>query len=294
LRRDGLEAGQAHNDPDRKQQATLMGLIDTHTHLDGFARNGELPAVLDRARLAGIEAMIAIGTAPDDWTLYRDLACEQGGMVHYTVGLHPCSVDEGWERAFTQIEGFWRGATDLSHDLPKPVAMGEIGLDRFHLPKEAAEAERIFGWQRAAFAEGLKLAGRLGVPVVIHSRGAFPECLEMIDASGVDWGRVVFHCFSEGPAQMEALVRRGGRGSFTGVITYKNAEAVRAAAKSQGLERLMIETDAPYLAPVPHRGKQNEPAFVRHTAEFCAGLFGVDFEALAAVTTANARGFFGI
>jgi TatD DNase family protein len=293
--------------------------------------------------------MIAIGTAPGDWTLYRDLAREHAGTVHYSVGLHPCSVEGDWERAFTQIEGFWRGGsshsrthaigsrshsespqpsgeecrsllaraaaaglagdppsaiarklapttqwTRLDPDLPEPVALGEVGLDRFHLPKDAADAERIFGRQCAAFAEGLKLAEGLGIPVVVHSRGAFCECLEMIDASGVDWRRVVFHCFSEGPAEMEALTRRGGRGSFTGVITYKNAEAVRAAAKSQGLERLMIETDAPYLAPVPHRGKPNEPAFVRHTAEFCAGLFGATYEELAAITTANARAFFGI
>jgi TatD DNase family protein len=116
----------------------------------------------------------------------------------------------------------------------------------------------------------------------------------MIDASGVEWSRVVFHCFSEGPDEMAELMRRGGFGSFTGIITYKNAEAVRAAAQAQGLGRLMMETDAPYLAPVPHRGQPNEPAYVRHTAEFCAGLFGVPLEELAAVTTANARRFFGI
>ena len=146
-----------------------------------------------------------------------------------------------------------------------------MGLDRFHLPKDAAEAARSFDAQRAAFAAGLQLARRLAVPVVVHSRGAFAECVAMIDASGVDWSRVVFHCFSEGAGEMETLRQRGGRGSFTGIITYKNAEAVRAAAQAQGLARLMIETDAPYLAPAPHRGKPNEPAFVRHTAEFCAG-----------------------
>jgi TatD DNase family protein len=105
---------------------------------------------------------------------------------------------------------------------------------------------------------------------------------------------VVFHCFSEGADEMNELVRRGGCGSFTGIITYPKADAVRAAARAQGLARLMVETDAPYLAPVPHRGKPNEPAFVRHTAEFCAQLFGAGYEELAAVTTANAKRFFGI
>jgi TatD DNase family protein len=116
----------------------------------------------------------------------------------------------------------------------------------------------------------------------------------LIDASGVEWSKVVFHCFTEGPLEMAELTKRGGYGSFTGVITYKNAETVRAAALAQGLERLMIETDAPYLTPMPQRGKPNEPAYLRHTAEFCAGVFGVSYETLADRTTAMARKFFGI
>jgi len=298
-----------------------MGLIDTHTHLDSFARHGELPAVLERARAAGLEAMIAVGTEPGDWQLYRDIVREHPGVVYYTVGLHPCSVDDQWESAIARMEGFLQGGSGLpvgeQDDTgpgtpaastadpalrrrsgqavpPRPVAVGEIGLDRFHLPKDPAAAERISGWQRAAFAAGLEIARQAGAPVVIHSRGAFRECVETIDASGFDWSRVVFHCFSEGADEMHALVRRGGCGSFTGIITYKNADAVRVAAKAQGLERLMIETDAPYLAPMPHRGKPNEPAYVRHTAEFCAGLFDVGYEQLAAVTTTNARRFSGL
>jgi len=202
------------------------------------------------------------------------------------------------------MEGFWQSGPGVppvrlaehARDARAtyPVAIGEIGLDRFHLPQEPAAAERLFWWQRAAFEAGLGVARRLGVPVVVHSRGAFRDCVEMIDASGVEWSRVVFHCFSEGPDEMAELMRRGGFGSFTGIITYKKAEAVRAAALAQGPGRLMMETDAPYLAPVPHRGQPNEPAYVRHTAEFCAGLFGVPLEELAAVTTANARRFFGI
>ena len=134
----------------------------------------------------------------------------------------------------------------------------------------------------------------MGCPLVVHSRGAFAECVAMIDASGFDWSRVVFHCFTEGPVEMAELTKRGGYGSFTGVITYKNAEAVRAASLAQGLDRLMIETDAPYLTPMPHRGKPNEPTYLRHTAEFCAELFGVSRERFAEVTTANAKRFFGI
>ncbi len=266
-----------------------MTLIDTHTHLESFARAGTLAGALERARAAGVESMITIGTAPDDWTAYRDIARDSQGFVNYTVGLHPCSVDAGWEGAVAQIASFWSGDASL-----RPVALGETGLDRFHLPKDEAKAAEIFGWQRAAFAAQLAMVKRLGCPLVVHSRGAFPESVAMIDASGVDWTRVVFHCFTEGEAEMAELTRRGGVGSFTGVLTYKSAELVRAAAKAQGLGRLMIETDAPYLTPMPHRGKPNEPAFVRHTAEFAAGLFGVSYDELAATTTANARRFFAL
>ncbi len=265
-----------------------MSLIDTHTHLETFSRQGTLEEVLARARSAGVEAMITIGTSSEDWSLYRDIAQSHPGVVHYTVGLHPCNVTEAWSGELAQLSAFWEGAG------LKPVALGEIGLDRFHLPKDAAEADRVFAWQRAAFADGLELARRIDCPVVVHSRGAFADCVEMIDASGVAWSKVVFHCFVEGPAEMDQLIQRGGFGSFTGVLTYKSAGAIREAMKRQRIDRFMVETDAPYLTPVPHRGKPNEPAFVRHTAEFAAEVFGVSLETLAHISTANARRFFGI
>jgi TatD DNase family protein len=265
-----------------------MALIDTHTHLESFARKGALPDILARAREAGVAAMITIGTSPDDWALYRGIAEQQRGFVHFTAGLHPCSVDEHWARALETLPSFWEGPL-------KPVALGECGLDRFHLPKGAALAEKIFTWQRAAFEAQLVLAKKLGCPLVVHSRGAFSECVEMIDASGVDWRKVVFHCFTEGVAEMDTLTDRGGVGSFTGILTYKNADTLRAAAKKQGLDRFMLETDAPYLTPMPQRGKPNEPAFVRHTAEYAASeVFDVPFEALAGASSANAKAFFGI
>ncbi|KXU36339.1 hydrolase TatD [Cephaloticoccus capnophilus] len=288
-----------------------MNLIDTHTHLDSFVQRGELDAVLERATAAGVGALVTVGTGSDDWPLYREIATTHSGggcAVYYTVGLHPCSVGADWESEVAQIEAYFSDAVGVglgradSADAQNkkgarpPVALGECGLDRFHLPKDdPAQAEQVFAWQRAAFSAQLAIARRLGCPVEVHSRGAFAESVALIDESGVDWGKVVFHCFSEGPAEMSELVARGGRGSFTGILTYKNAQSVREAAQVQGLKRLMLETDAPYLTPMPHRGKRpNEPAFLRHTADYAAEFFGVSVETLAEITTRNAREFFGI
>jgi TatD DNase family protein len=271
-------------------------LVDTHTHLESFVRRGELEPALERAQAAGVGAMITIGTATDDWPVYRELASGHPGFVFYTAGLHPCSVDERWEEQVAALPTFWDvtpGSSPLPKPLHLPVALGECGLDRFHLPKDdTVRGDRIFAWQRAALAAQLDLAKTLRCPVVVHSRGAFAECVEMIDASGVDWSRVVFHCFTEGEAEMRQLVERGGYASFTGILTYKNADSVRAAARLQGLERFMMETDAPYLTPMPHRGKPNEPSFVRHIAEFAAELFGVTQDELATTSTATAKRFF--
>lgn len=285
-----------------------MTLIDTHLHLESYVKRGTLDATLARAREAGVGAMITVGTSSEDWTLYRDLAVAHPAVLHFSVGLHPCHVGENWASEVAQISAFWEGGARRPGALsepdqtraevafhPKPVALGECGLDRFHLPKNSFEAEKIFAWQRTAFTAQLALARRLGCPLIVHSRGAFRESVEMIDASGVDWNCVVFHCFSEGPAEIAELNRRGGRGSFTGILTYKSAAAVREAAKAQGLSRLMVETDAPWLAPIPHRGEPNEPAYVRHTAKFAAQeMFGVSFDEFAALTTATAKSFFGI
>jgi len=266
-----------------------MGLIDSHTHLDSFLRRGELSDVLQRARERDVDGLITVGTDAADWDRYRAVATEHAPCVAYTVGLHPCHVEEAtWSEQVARIADYWSSGT-------QPVALGECGLDRFHLPRQdQAAAERVFAVQKAAFAEQLDMAKSLACPVVVHSRGAFDECVEMVDASGVDWAKVVFHCFSEGPAEMSTLLERGGVGSFTGILTYKNAEGVREAARVQGLAKLMLETDAPYLTPVPHRGKPNEPGYVRHTADYAAEMFGVDYAQLAETTAANSRRFFGL
>ncbi|MEZ5276598.1 MAG: TatD family hydrolase [Opitutaceae bacterium] len=262
-----------------------MKLIDSHTHLVSFLRRGTVRAAIAGAAAAGVERMITIGTEAGDWEDNRALAAAHPGVVDYTVGLHPTSVDEGWETCLPSLEAA------LGWD-PAPVGLGEMGLDRFHLPKESREAEKVFERQRRAFAAQLELATRSDLPVIIHSRGAVPECVEMIDASGLSWARVVFHCFTDGPEFLMPILSRGGRASFTGIVTYKSAENVREALKVQPLDRLMVETDAPYLAPVPKRGQPNEPAFVRYTAEACGEILGLGSEEIASLTHANTMAFF--
>lgn len=261
--------------------------IDSHTHLEKFARNGELEAVLGRAREAGVGRVITVGTSPEDWPLYRELSEARPESVAFTAGLHPCDVDGNWAAAVDALRAFLEEGT-------RPVALGETGLDRFHLPKDEGAASAAFERQREAFRSQIRLAAERELPLVVHSRGAFRECLDAIDASGFDWERVVFHCFAEGVEEVRELNRRGGRASFTGIITYKNAEGVREALREQGAERLMVETDAPYLAPVPHRGKRNEPAFVAHTGNEAARILGMEPREAAAVSSANAVRFFGL
>ena len=262
-------------------------LIDSHCHLDRFQKKGTLDSILLRAQEAGVERIVAIGTSRADWNTYAELASAQPERISYTVGLHPTDIEEDWQDQLQMLE------PAFSVD-PAPVAIGEIGLDHFHLPKSPERAEEIKRRQSEVFKRQLELARKLDVPVVVHSRNSFYECLKVIDQSGFDWRKVVFHCFADGPEEMELLNNRGGRGSFTGIITYKNAEAIREAARFQGLDTIMVETDAPYLAPVPMRGKQNEPAYVRHTAAFCAELFGFDLPAFASFASRNTKQFFGL
>jgi len=277
-------------------------LTDTHCHLETFARRGDFPAVLDRAAAAGVTRLITIGTCPADWNLYASLTNQYPGRLAYSVGLHPCDLgedDSAWRTAITQLPAFFEPPSSSSLSAPpRPVALGEIGLDRFHLPKDPAKAADLFARQEAAFRAQLDLARDLACPIVIHSRNAFPDTLRVLDeyarASALDLTRVVFHCFTDGPDEVRALNQRGARASFTGIITYKNADPVRAALLAQGPDHLMLETDAPYLAPIPHRGQPNEPAYLAHTAQAAAQLLNLPLDQLAARTTATAREFFAL
>lgn len=264
-----------------------MEFIDSHCHLLGFKKKGELESVLRRAAEAGIQRLITVGTSPEDWVPYREMHTNYTGRIDYTIGLHPCYVDAGWAETTNQISTFF---------MPPhvPVALGEIGLDYFHLPKDPVKAGEIMIFQEEAFRQQLSLAGELDCPVIIHSRNAFEDSVRMIDESKVDWNKVVFHCFSYGTNEIEQINRRGGRASFTGIVTYKNAPEIREALQLQGVERLLLETDCPYLTPEPHRGKSNEPALLTHIAQQCAESLNIELEELSRYTVENTRSFFNL
>jgi TatD DNase family protein len=162
------------------------------------------------------------------------------------------------------------------------------------LPEDPSEAAQIKEWQKGAFQQQLRLAYQFGCPIVIHSRHAFHDCVKMIDDSRVDWKKVVFHCFTEGPECVNELNKRGGRASFTGVITYPNAPNVTAALKAQGLTRLMLETDAPYLTPQSKRGQENSSAYLGEIAQKAGEMLNLPADEVAAVATLNTRQFFSI
>jgi len=264
-----------------------MEWIDSHCHLQRYHLSGGLSEVLGASALANVSRMISVGTSPEDWALYRELASLHPGRIDYTVGVHPGSVEIGWADSVRELSPFF---------MPPhaPVAIGEIGLDYFRLPKDPAVAGDVILRQEAAFQQQLLLARELEVPVVIHSRDAFAETVKLIDESGVDWRKVVFHCFSYGAKEVAELNERGGRASFTGLVTYKNAPEIREALVRQGVDRLMLETDSPYLAPEPHRGKTNEPAFVAEIGRRCAKELGMGEAELAERTSENVRAFFGL
>lgn len=262
-----------------------MNWIDSHCHLEYFHRKHMLAEILQAAEDAGVRQMITVGTTPADWDLYHQLATEHSGRIYWTAGLHPCEVGEDWQDHLSHLLYCWTKS-------PPPLAVGETGLDYFHLPKDTEAAARVKIWQCDAFRQQLDIALQVDVPVVVHSRNAFADSLQIVLESGIDPAQVVFHCFSEGPDAMRALNDAGCRGSFTGIVSYKNAEAVRQSLVLQQPDITMIETDAPYLAPDPHRGKRCEPAMVSLTGHHCARILNMEVESFAALAYQNTKSFF--
>lgn len=256
-----------------------MDLIDTHCHLTFEPLAGEVPGVIERSRAAGVTGWITVGTSLEDSRRAIELAAMYEHM-YAAIGIHPHEAKDGDAAALTELKRLAKQE--------KVVALGETGLDfHYNFSKQPDQAR--------VFAAHLEIARETGLPVVVHSRNAFDETVEILDCSGRGLKGVVFHCFSGSAEQAQQLLDRGYYLSFTGVVTFKNAEATRAAARVVPLDRLMVETDAPYMSPEPVRKqKPNEPALMVYTAKLLADLKGVNLDNLAQATTRNAIEFFGL
>jgi TatD DNase family protein len=245
--------------------------IDSHAHVDGPEFDADRDAVLARARAAGVRRMIVIGAVGPPESAARAVAlAEADPEIWATVATHP--HDAG---AMTPA---WWDVHDRLARHPRVVAIGETGLDYYydHAPRAA---------QQAAFARFLALARAVGKPVVCHIRDAHDDARAILAEGGVT--DCVIHCFTGTPDDARAYAALGYYVSFSGIVTYKTAQALRDAVPLVPRDRLLIETDCPYLAPVPRRGKRNEPAFLTHTAEVIAQCSGMSYEDLARTTAAN-------
>lgn len=255
-----------------------MELIDTHCHLGFEQFNNCVDEVIERSRSAGVTSWITVGTSPDENRKAIKLA-ERFDNMYAAVGIHPHYADNATAEDISRLKELAQGK--------KTVAIGETGLD-FHDGSSSHLA------QKRLFAQQLQIARELKLPVIIHSRDAFDETLDVLEQSG-EGIKAVFHCFSGSAQDAAVVLERGFYISFTGVITFKNAEPNRSAARIVPLERLMIETDCPYLSPEPKRNQKiNEPAFLIHTALKLAELKGMDLENLAGELTRTTKGFFGL
>ena len=247
-------------------------LIDSHCHLDYLARDGDLEEILGRARRAGVSAMVTICTKLSEFDVVRGIA-QRFPEVSCSVGVHPHEAAEEGQDSPDRLR-------ELAA-LPEVVGIGETGLDYFydHSPREA---------QQRSFRSHIAAARETGLPLIVHSRDADEDTIAILREEarqGAFTG--VIHCFTAGPALAEAALELGFYIGVSGIMTFKKAEALRDILRRVPLERLLVETDAPYLAPVPQRGKQNEPAFVVHTAAALAELKSVASDEISAVTTDN-------
>ena len=247
-------------------------LIDSHCHLDFDAFGPELDAVVDRARRAGVRGLLTICTRLTEFERVRAIA-ERFDDVWCSVGIHPHEAASEPETDASRLVEFTRH--------PKVIGIGEAGLDYYyeHSPRDR---------QRAVFRHHIEAARLSRLPLIVHSRDADEETVELLEKGAAAGGLTgVLHCFSSTAFLAQRALALGFYISLSGIVTFRNAETLRDIAKTIPSDRLLVETDAPYLAPVPHRGKRNEPAFVVHTAAFVAGLRGVDPARLAADSTAN-------
>lgn len=254
-----------------------MELIDTHCHLTFEQLAADFEAVLQRSIEAGVTSWITVGTDNNENKKATALA-QKYNNLYAAVGIHPHEANGVCD---SDIEELKRLAKN-----PKVVAIGETGLD-YHYDFSPPEKQKLL------FVAHLELASELKRAVIIHSRQAFDDTMEILEGHGKNCSKIVFHCFSYSDKQAKILIDKGYYISFTGVVTFKNAEMARQAAGIVPVEKMMIETDCPYMSPEPVRKQKiNEPALLVHTARYLAGLKKMDTEGFAQAVTATSRSFF--
>lgn len=259
-----------------------MTLIDSHAHIAEEVFDEDREAMMERAAAAGVQGVVVIGYDLDSSRRVVELVSTGDASTPRlwgTAGFAPHNVADASAEAMVQVRELL-GA-------PRVAAVGEIGLD-YHYDMPRPLQQRIFGEQLAWAADA-------GLPVVIHSREAEDDVVAMLREHGAgDRLRGVIHCFTESEAMARAAVDLGFHVGFSGILTFKNAAELRVTAAVVPLAQTLIETDAPYLAPAPHRGKRNEPAYVGAVAECLAGIHGIDAGRIAEITAANARALFSL
>jgi TatD DNase family protein len=245
-------------------------LIDTHTHVHGSEFDADRDLVLERARSAGVGACVAIGTDVADSRLAIDLAqCHPD--VYASVGVHPHETVKLDEQGLHALDELARA--------PRVVAFGEIGLDYYYLHSPQ-------GVQQIRFREQIALAARHALPMIIHTRDAWDDTFQILDDVPHNGG--VFHCFTGDLRHAEQAIARGFFISFSGIVTFAKSQSIQEVARTIDLDRVLIETDCPFLSPIPHRGKRNEPGHVTLVAQKLAELRGLSLQTLADRTSANA------
>lgn len=255
-------------------------LIDSHAHIQGKEYAGEAEAVIARAREVGVEKIIAVGGAGDMSSNTEAIAlAARFENVFATVGMHPHDAKDVGANELQSLK-------ELAAS-PKVVAVGETGLDYYysHSPHDV---------QRRVFSQFIHMARDTDLPIVVHERDAARDAAELLRTEGSGKLRGVIHCFTGNYEAACAYLDLGFYLSFTGIITFKNAEPLREVVRKVPLERMFVETDSPYLTPVPHRGKRNEPAYVRFVAETIAKVKGVELDEVARLTTASVKSVFSI
>ncbi len=259
-------------------------LVDSHCHIDGERFDEDRVEVIQNALDAGVTAMLNVGTgSPEDGSFEKTLElAENYECIYGAVGIHPHDASEYDEEVERRLKNILRSSD-------KMLAWGEIGLDFYydHSPRDI---------QMEVFRRQIRVARTLDLPIIIHSRDANVETVEILteECSHEDFRGGIMHCFGGTPQMAGDLLKIGFLISFAGNVTFKKADELRDAARVVPLEKLLVETDCPYLTPVPYRGKRNEPARVVETAKFLAEFYGVGFETLAERTTSNFYEFFGL